>query len=301
MGGMSSAFYPSHKFGAFPMHLRIVLTLLLMTGFWGFSHPASAHEFDGLLVEASFQPKVQKVFPTITGTKRIALTIDDGPTKEVTTAMLALLKSLNIKATFFMLGMQAEKNPQLAQAVADAGHVIGNHTYDHKFFLYKKEKTDKEYTCRTDEMAHAEIRATHDILKPFIKSQQKHFYFRPPGGGWCSRYASLMNGDPELKQYVGPLYWNMGGGMWYERDGDPTSPIRDAGDEECWTTGIKPEICLAGYRASVARLKGGVMLVHDVHMKTVEMLKILLPELIKQGYKFVTLDEVASLDGSQEI
>jgi peptidoglycan/xylan/chitin deacetylase (PgdA/CDA1 family) len=283
------------------MKSKFILSILLAASFIG--TPAMAHdpEFSALLTDVNFQPKTQKKFPSITGTKKIALTIDDGPTKDVTDAMLALLKSLNIKATFFMLGMQAEKNPKLVQAVANAGHVIANHTYDHKFFLYKKNKGDKDYSCRSDADAYAEIRSTHDILKPYIKSTQKHFYFRPPGGGWCARYADLMNSDPELRSYVGPLYWNMGGGMWYEREGDPTSAIRDAGDEECWTTGVKPATCLAGYRASVERLQGGVMLVHDVHMQTVEMLKVLLPELIKQGYTFVTMDEMTGLDGSQEI
>ena len=63
-------------------------------------------------------------------TKAIALTFDDGPNPS-TLKVLELLKEENIKATFFMLGSQAEVHPTIAKAVAQAGHEIGNHTYRH--------------------------------------------------------------------------------------------------------------------------------------------------------------------------
>lgn len=245
-------------------------------------------------VDVSFQYQTIKSFPSLKGTKKIALTIDDGPTEVVTDEMLNLLKSLKIKATFFMLGKQVQKNQKLTKRVSQEGHVIGNHTYDHRFFLIMNKETRK-YDCSDDKFVYDEIRSTHDILKPFISPSQKRLYFRPPGGGWCARYAAVMNADPELQNYVGPLYWNMGGSMWYEQDGVSTSPILDAGDEECWTQKLPIARCLEGYRASTKRLKGGVLLVHDVHMESIEMLRILLPELLAQGYEFVTLDQVEDL------
>lgn len=63
--------------------------------------------------------------------KYIALTFDDGPHAKVTPQVLKVLEEKKVKATFFMLGIQAEKNQAIAKAVADAGHEIGNHTNFH--------------------------------------------------------------------------------------------------------------------------------------------------------------------------
>src|SRR5688572_21894831 len=62
--------------------------------------------------------------------KVIALTFDDGPGRW-TEPILELLKKHNIRATFFMEGSQVETYPEIARKVLDAGHEIGNHTYNH--------------------------------------------------------------------------------------------------------------------------------------------------------------------------
>lgn len=65
-------------------------------------------------------------------TEKIAyLTFDDGPTPEVTDFVLAVLAENKIKATFFCIGNNIEKHPDIFQRVIDAGHTIGNHTYNH--------------------------------------------------------------------------------------------------------------------------------------------------------------------------
>ena len=70
------------------------------------------------------------------GVKKIALTFDDGP-GAITSEILAILKDKGVKATFFMLGCNVTTYPGLAQAVADAGHEVANHTYNHiNFFNY---------------------------------------------------------------------------------------------------------------------------------------------------------------------
>ncbi|MEI2664222.1 polysaccharide deacetylase family protein [Rossellomorea sp. LJF3] len=66
------------------------------------------------------------------GEKYVALTFDDGPDPYVTPRILNVLKEHDVKATFFMLGSQAEKYPAVAKSVAEAGHEIGNHTDHHK-------------------------------------------------------------------------------------------------------------------------------------------------------------------------
>ncbi|WP_268848753.1 polysaccharide deacetylase family protein [Flavobacterium aestivum] len=63
---------------------------------------------------------------------KIYLTFDDGPTPEITSWVLDILKEHQIKATFFCIGKNIEKNPALFNRIIDNGHTIGNHTYNHR-------------------------------------------------------------------------------------------------------------------------------------------------------------------------
>ncbi|MGP4076186.1 polysaccharide deacetylase family protein [Halobacillus sp. K22] len=65
------------------------------------------------------------------GMKEVALTFDDGPHPEVTTNILEALNEYEAKATFFMIGKRISYYPEVARQVAEAGHEIGNHTWDH--------------------------------------------------------------------------------------------------------------------------------------------------------------------------
>ena len=67
-----------------------------------------------------------------TDLKQLYLTFDDGPTPGVTDKVLDLLNLYDAKATFFMVGNNAQKYPELVREVADQGHMIGNHTFNHK-------------------------------------------------------------------------------------------------------------------------------------------------------------------------
>ena len=62
---------------------------------------------------------------------RAALTFDDGPTEQFTARVLDLLGAAGVRATFFVIGALAERHPDLLRRARDAGHEIGNHTYDH--------------------------------------------------------------------------------------------------------------------------------------------------------------------------
>lgn len=64
----------------------------------------------------------------------VALTFDDGPDPVVTPALLKILEAHGAKATFFMTGENAAAYPELVAAVRDAGHAIGNHSWDHPSF-----------------------------------------------------------------------------------------------------------------------------------------------------------------------
>lgn len=61
----------------------------------------------------------------------VYLTFDDGPIPEVTPKVLAILARYNVKATFFMVGENIDKHPEVYEMVVKAGHAIGNHTYNH--------------------------------------------------------------------------------------------------------------------------------------------------------------------------
>ena len=63
--------------------------------------------------------------------KSLFLTFDDGPDPEVTPKVLAILNRYQVKATFFCLGHQAKKYPQLVNALRKDGHTIGNHGFEH--------------------------------------------------------------------------------------------------------------------------------------------------------------------------
>jgi len=62
---------------------------------------------------------------------KIFLTFDDGPTPEVTPWVLRQLRKHNAKATFFCLGRNVDRYPDLYQSILDEGHSVGNHTYSH--------------------------------------------------------------------------------------------------------------------------------------------------------------------------
>jgi len=82
-------------------------------------------------------PKIIRVlFPSLvfrkeTKKNEIWLTFDDGPDPVATPFILKILKQENIKATFFLVGIQIEKNPKLFQNIIADGHIVANHTYTH--------------------------------------------------------------------------------------------------------------------------------------------------------------------------
>lgn len=76
--------------------------------------------------------KINNIYSQDVG-KRVFLTFDDGPSKSVTPLILDLLKQEKIKATFFVLGSNVEKNPEILDRIYKEGHYIANHGYSHKY------------------------------------------------------------------------------------------------------------------------------------------------------------------------
>jgi peptidoglycan/xylan/chitin deacetylase (PgdA/CDA1 family) len=216
------------------------------------------------------------------GTKIVALTFDDGPGVG-TAKILDLLKQYNVKATFFSVGQMAGYHPAMLDRIVAEGHVLANHSFDHP--ALSKLSADQVI---------AEIKKTHEILAPHMKPGQR-LYFRAPYGDWSPDVAEKVNRDPELHDYIGPIYWNIGKMISRDENGKLTN----AGDWACWRKapkGLSVDECLEGYLAKVESEKGGVILMHDIHRQTAEMFEKLLPILIERGYKFVTMDELSTLD-----
>ena len=99
----------------------------------------------------------------------VALTFDDGPDLEFTPKILDKLKQHNVKATFFLLGENAEKFPNVVKRIANEGHVIGNHTYSHPNLAKVNEGEYRNQIIKTEE-----------ILKRIAGYAPK--FIRPPYG-----------------------------------------------------------------------------------------------------------------------
>jgi peptidoglycan/xylan/chitin deacetylase (PgdA/CDA1 family) len=155
------------------------------------------------LVSAGYQsmsPTGQWYGRTFTGLSRrsrqIALTFDDGPNDPYTPQLLDVLARHNVKATFFMLGGYVQARPDLARIVAEAGHVIGNHTFSHPNLIFVPANR-----------ARKEIEDCHRALTDAVGEHSR--LFRPPFGG--RRPASLR-----VARALGlePIMWNVTGYDW---------------------------------------------------------------------------------------
>jgi len=88
------------------------------------------------LTPATTPKLIKNLFPNLVWElpakeKVIYLTFDDGPTPEITPWTLNILKQYNAKATFFCIGKNVEKHPEIFSKIVSEGHTIGNHTYNH--------------------------------------------------------------------------------------------------------------------------------------------------------------------------
>jgi len=91
-------------------------------------------------------------FRTELSAKLIALTIDDGPTRDWTPQVLRILARREVKATFFRVGQRAQAEPDLVKQTADAGHEQGNHTWAHDDLTQHDETFDRDSLERTQEV-----------------------------------------------------------------------------------------------------------------------------------------------------
>jgi len=141
--------------------------------------------------------------------KVVALTFDDGPTKNVDD-ILALLDTYDAKATFFLIGNEIERNPELAEKIAEKGHQLGNHTYSHERMIFKSQAFIKK-----------EVEETNQLIEKagFIGEID----FRPPNG------KKLFGLPYYLKQAnIDTILWDIEPDTYYQTAEDKINYVKES-------------------------------------------------------------------------
>lgn len=211
-------------------------------------------EYQGRLADALTTAIELYFFP-----KTMYLTFDDGPSAENTEKVLDILKEHDIKATFFLIGENVEKHPEVARRIAEEGHTIGIHCYSHD---YKKLYADADSYLE-------DFNRAKEIVLEVTGVEAKLFRF--PGGSINSYNKATYEDIIRTMTDLGYIYY------------DWNASLEDA------TKKNEPERLLKNARESTFGRKKVIMLAHDVISNTV----LCLEELIEQfpEYRMLPLDE----------
>ncbi len=155
--------------------------------------------FCGFMYYAAGVPRSQVFGPSLWRAKadgsRLALTFDDGPS-ESTPAFLDILAEYKTRATFFQIGANARRLPEIARRVANEGHEIGNHTEQHKRF----------YLCAAAEVA-ADIETGQRSLEE-VHGRPPRLFRSPWGARWFGMYPALKRAG------LRSVMWSLPGHDW---------------------------------------------------------------------------------------
>lgn len=185
--------------------------------------------------------------------KLIALTFDDGPYAVATPLLLDALRDLHVKATFFLIGRDAEQFPELVRRIELYGNEIGNHTYSHP---------------NLDELSPRAVRAEltrgRAVLEHLAHDPSIRSLMRPPHGRYTEETV-------EVTQSLG--YHVV---LWTEDPGD-------------WKTLTVPAIAHSIEDHATAP---SIVLLHSGKLATVQALAQIVPAFRSNGYDFVTVGEL---------
>jgi len=194
------------------------------------------------------------IYRAVTREKVVALTFDDGPDPRFTPRVLAILHDKGIHATFFVVGKNAEKYPNLVEAITTSGNVLGNHTYSHPDFKVESKSMIRSEVNKCDQ-AIWKITKVHTNL------------FRSPKGVYDSQ---------ELRMLTDMGYTSVQWAITVEHKASPTPKEMAARIVQK----IEPGEIILAHDGRLDR------------RKTVEALPLLIDGLKKKGYRFATVPEL---------
>ena len=216
-----------------------------------------------LAILAGCQPKEDKV---------IAITFDDGPSTANTNAILDLLEQYNAKATFFVCGERLNSSTQsILKRTITLGCEIGNHTVSHKYL-----------TQISEEEILKEIQDTNKKISQYSGTDYKCIFYRPPGG-FINRIVMDTLYNNGISMYS--IMWSSDSLDWqYQSRYNKGEISRDEAVQGAFDTIVKETT------------DGTVILMHDIHGITVDVLKLVLEKYTAEGYTFVTVSELFGLE-----
>ncbi len=191
------------------------------------------------------------------GRKALALTFDDGPS-ESTPEILEILAGHAVAATFFQCGANVERLPDVAAAVAAAGHEIGNHSYSHPLLCF-----------RSPDFIERELRRAQEVIE--IRAGVRPQWFRAPFG---ARWFGVRRAQRRLG--LGGVMWTAIGYDW-----------RLSADAvvERLSRGVSNGAILCLHDGRELRANPDVRV-------TAEAVRRLVPMLLEQGYRFETVSQL---------
>ena len=187
----------------------------------------------------------------------VAMTFDDGPHPKNTPRLLDMLRARNIRATFYVIGKNVDRYPEIVRRIVAEGHEIGNHTYTHRNLKSLNAAQVREEMQKTQD---AIVRAAG--VKPRT--------MRPPYGSlYTKQRATIFNefGYPTIMWSVDPNDWKRPGASVV------TSRILNGADN------------------------GAIILAHDLHAPTVDAMPATFDGLLKRGFQFITVSQMLTLKG----
>ena len=195
------------------------------------------------------------------GSKKLALTYDDGPSERCTPPLLEVLAKHGVRATFFLIGKYVKQRPDIALAVSQAGHVIGNHPCAHPNLIFASATRTRE-----------EIQQCELALRDAVGAHSQ--LFRPPFGG---RRPDTLKVVRQLG--LETVMWNITGWDW---SGKPADYIE--GRVSRYVRGGNVILLHDGGHADPAADRS----------QTVTATDRLINRYKAEGYEFVTIPEMMS-------
>jgi peptidoglycan-N-acetylglucosamine deacetylase len=201
-----------------------------------------------------------------TADRVVALTFDDGPNEPYTSQLLDVLARRGIRATFFLVGRCVERHPEVAERIAAEGHVVGNHSLTHRFHTY----------LMPSRLEH-EVRDTQEILT--ARLGRTPALYRSP---WLWRHPPLLR---MLRRHA----------------------LRPVAGDFCHPLEVFQPAAARIARGAVAKTRpGSILIFHDGwdsrggdRGQTVAAVELAIDALARDGYRFVTVDELLGVPAYQ--